>query len=142
MDYLKLFSSLPNFNLNKQIVLNDGYNPTLYKWDGRWLVSWICDDGESLIEIVGNSPEDAIINAVEYMKEHYQVSIEETLQPQFTLTPEEVELVEYSLEILEILLSNTSSPTPEIENTLLEMRINANILHSKIKQWQDENRTI
>lgn len=74
MDYLKLFSSLPNFNLNKQIILNDGYNPTLYKWDGKWTVSWISDEGDSMLDIVGDSPEDAITNAVEYVQSKLLIS--------------------------------------------------------------------
>lgn len=68
VDYLKLFSDLPNINMNRQITLNDSYNPTLYKWEGRWIVSWISDEGDSLIEILGDTPEEAIMNAVEYIK--------------------------------------------------------------------------
>lgn len=71
VDYMKIFSTLPNFNLNRQIVINDCYNPTLYRWDGNWLVSWISEEGDSLLEITGNSPEDAVNNAVKYIKENY-----------------------------------------------------------------------
>lgn len=102
MDYIKLFQSLPNFNLNKQIVLNDSYNPTLYKWDGYWVVDWISDEEDSLLNVVGNSPEEAIKNAVKYINENYPsyysedyLDDKEDIKPQsfFTLTPEDGELV-------------------------------------------------
>lgn len=126
MDYLKLFSSLPNFNRNKQIVLNDAYNPTLYKWGGDWTISWISDDGDSILDIVGNSPEEAIKNTVEYLKEHYQISIEETLQPTFTLTAEEVEYLRNDLEFTKLV---KAEPLTDLENNLL----------TRIKAYQDEH---
>lgn len=78
MIYLRLFEELPNFNCNMQRVLNDDYNPTLYKWEGRWIVSWVNDDGESLIECEGATPEEAILNAsrkVTYeIETHYKIN--------------------------------------------------------------------
>lgn len=132
MDYIKLFESLPNFNFNKEIVQDDFYNPTLYKWDGYWVVSWISDEGDSLLDIVGNSPKEAIKNAVEYIKEHYQISIEEISQPFFTLTAEEVEKVKYLIESYDLPIVDWNV------NELNEIEAN---LYIRIKQWQDENST-
>lgn len=71
INYLDLFSSLPNFNFNKEIVIDDFYNPTLYKWDGNWIVSWISDEGDSLLDFTSSTPEKVIFKAVKYIKENY-----------------------------------------------------------------------
>lgn len=72
MDYLKLFQSLPNFNFDKEITTNDCYNPNLYPWDGVWIVSWVSDEGDSLLEFNGNTPEEAIEKAVKYVNLYYK----------------------------------------------------------------------
>lgn len=139
MDYIKLFESLPNFNFNKEIVQDDFYNPTLYKWDGYWVVSWISDEGDSILDIVGDSPEEAIKNAVEYIKEHYQISIEEISQPFFTLTAEEVRkakpIIEYGITLLKRDYTYRVYHTDDWNKDMDFL----NYLLTRIKQWQDEN---
>lgn len=68
-DYLEMFKSLPNLNFNKQRTTEDFYNPTLYPWESRWIVSWVSDEGDSLIEFVGTTPEEAINKATEYIRD-------------------------------------------------------------------------
>jgi len=70
-NHLKLFESLPHISGDRNIVDDWGYTPSLYHFDTKWHVSWVhCEDGDVLIDYVGNTPEEAILNAyVNYGKE-------------------------------------------------------------------------
>ena len=57
----------------------------------------------------------------------------------FTLTAEEVEIVENALKGLKTMIVNTYCSVPEIEPSLRESRIRVGNLLTRIKQWQDEH---
>ena len=47
-----------------QTLKDWGYAPNLYFFDGMWSVSWIsCEEGDSIKDFEGNTPEDAIDKA-------------------------------------------------------------------------------
>lgn len=45
------FKKLPNLNDDGDITTQDWYNPTLYKYNGNWVVDWvhICDENDSIL---------------------------------------------------------------------------------------------
>ena len=93
-----------------------------------------------MLDIVGNSPEEAIKNAVEYIKEHYQVNIEETSQPLFTLTAEEVEIAKPIIESgIVRLRGDYAYRVYHTDDWNKDMEFLNNLL-TRIKQWQDGNK--
>lgn len=69
-DYLKMFTSLPHLDDNKKIVDDWGYIPNLYYFDTKWIVSWThCLEGDSLVDFMGDSPEEAIEKAYNFISE-------------------------------------------------------------------------
>ena len=79
MNYLEIFSKLPHINGDGEIVDDWAYTPSLYHFDGQWCVSWVhCEEGDTLIDFSGESPEEAIKNAYdnyesERKKENYLI---------------------------------------------------------------------
>lgn len=69
-DCLTMFTSLPHLDDNKKIVDDWGYTPNLYHFDTKWHVSWIhCSEGDSLVDFMGDSPEEAITKAYNFISE-------------------------------------------------------------------------
>ena len=62
---LEKFKSLQHITKDLHQTLEDwGYAPNLYFFDGMWHVSWIsCEEGDSIKDFEGNTPEDAIDKA-------------------------------------------------------------------------------
>lgn len=62
---LEKFKSLQHITRDLHQTLEDwGYAPNLYFFDGMWAVSWIsCEDGDSIKDFEGNTPEEAIDKA-------------------------------------------------------------------------------
>ena len=62
---LEKFKSLQHISRDLHRTLEDwGYAPNLYFFDGMWNVSWIsCEDGDSIKDFEGNTPEEAIDKA-------------------------------------------------------------------------------
>lgn len=62
---LEKFKSLQHITGDLHRTLEDwGYAPNLYFFDGIWHVSWIsCEEGDSIKDFEGNTPEDAIDKA-------------------------------------------------------------------------------
>lgn len=63
--HLEKFKSLQHISGDLHQTLEDwGYAPNLYFFDGMWLVSWIsCEEGDSIKDFEGNTPEEAIDKA-------------------------------------------------------------------------------
>lgn len=65
---------LPNLNLiegdgNNIIIVgeDEGYMPTLYKYDGDWHLDWMSQDaGDSLIDFYGSTPTEVITKAYDF----------------------------------------------------------------------------
>lgn len=69
MTHLEMFKKLPHLNGNCEIVNDWGYTPSLYHFDTKWFVSWIhCEEGDSLLDCGGDTPEEAIEKAYAYIK--------------------------------------------------------------------------
>lgn len=69
-DYLAMFASLPHLNNNKKKVDDWGYTPNLYHFDTKWHVSWIhYSEGDSLVDFMGDTPEEAIAKAYDFISE-------------------------------------------------------------------------
>ena len=64
-DSLENFKSLQHISRDLKSTLQDwGYAPNLYFCDGMWHVSWIsCEEGDSIKDFEGNTPEEAIDKA-------------------------------------------------------------------------------
>lgn len=60
------FEQLPNLNEDCEIVINDCYNPTLYRHDGMWCVDWVSDEGDSVKSFEDESLVEVITKANEY----------------------------------------------------------------------------
>lgn len=45
------FRDFPNLDEDMNITSDDCYNPTLYKYNGFWMVDWVDDTGVSLMAI-------------------------------------------------------------------------------------------
>lgn len=75
MTHLDMFKSLPHIDGNYNIIIDWGYTPNLYHFDSKWWVSWIhCEEGDTLLDYSGNTPEEAIENA--YNNHKYKVYYE------------------------------------------------------------------
>lgn len=69
MTHLEMFKNLPHLNYRKEVIEDWGYTPSLYHFDTKWYVSWIhCEEGNTLLEYQGNTPEEAIEKAYNYYK--------------------------------------------------------------------------
>lgn len=64
-DSLEKFRSLQHITRDLKRTLQDwGYAPNLYFCDEMWHVSWIsCEEGDSIKDFEGNTPEEAIDKA-------------------------------------------------------------------------------
>ena len=64
-NHLEKFKSLQHISRDLHQTLEDwGYAPNLYFFDGMWHVSWIsCEEGDSIKDFEGNTPEEAIDKA-------------------------------------------------------------------------------
>lgn len=64
-DSLEKFKSLQHITRDLKRTLQDwGYAPNLYFCDEMWHVSWIsCEEGDSIKDFEGNTPEEAIDKA-------------------------------------------------------------------------------
>ena len=64
-NFLEKFKSLQHISGDLHQTLEDwGYAPNLYFFDGVWHVSWIsCEEGDSIKDFEGNTPEEAIDKA-------------------------------------------------------------------------------
>ena len=72
MEVLEKFKELPHLSGNYEIVDDWGYTPTLYHFDGMWLVDWIhCEEGDSLTSFDGDTPEDAIEKAYKWFHDKF-----------------------------------------------------------------------
>ena len=62
---LEKFKSLQHISRDLHQTLEDwGYAPNLYFFDGMWHISWIsCEEGDSIKDFEGNTPEEAIDKA-------------------------------------------------------------------------------
>lgn len=68
---------LPNLNQyeegkeNFEVVGEDeGYTPTLYKYDEDWHLDWVgSEDGDSLVDFTGDTPTEATAKAFNFCKE-------------------------------------------------------------------------
>ena len=69
---IALFKELPHINSSRFACGdNEGYVPSLYFYDGFWIVDLIhCEDGDSLLSFSGETPEEAIQKAYKYYKEY------------------------------------------------------------------------
>lgn len=66
IDYLALFKQLPHCDGEKNQVDDWAYTPNLYHFDTQWHVGWIhCEEGDSLMDFMGETPEEAIKKAIE-----------------------------------------------------------------------------
>lgn len=66
---MDLFKQLPHLNGEFEIVEDWGYTPSLYHFDSQWFVSWVhCEDGDTILDYFGDTPEEAIINAYKNYK--------------------------------------------------------------------------
>ena len=66
---LALFKKLPHINSDMIVTSDWGYVPSLYHFDGSWVVDWLhSEDGDSLVNFSANTPEEAIQNAWEFCK--------------------------------------------------------------------------
>ena len=65
---LEKFKSLQHISGDLHQTLEDwGYAPNLYFFDGMWKVSWIsCEEGDSIKDFEGNTPEEAINKAYDW----------------------------------------------------------------------------
>lgn len=73
MDYLDLFKKLPKYYAESMEMTEnneDAQNPTLYHYDGSWVVDWI--DSDSCSEHVehADTPEEAIQKAYDWAKKN------------------------------------------------------------------------
>lgn len=69
---IALFKELPHIDSSRFTCGdNEGYVPSLYFYDGFWIVDLIhCEDGDSLLSFSGETPEEAIQKAYKYYKEY------------------------------------------------------------------------
>lgn len=69
---IALFKELPHIDSSRFTCCdNEGYVPSLYFYNGFWIVDWIhCEDGDSLFSFSGETPEEAIQKAYKYYKEY------------------------------------------------------------------------
>ena len=64
---LEKFKSLQHISGGLNKTLDDwGYAPSLYYFDGSWLVDWISYEGDSIKSFTGETPEEAIDKACEW----------------------------------------------------------------------------
>ena len=65
---LEKFKSLQHISGDLHQTLEDwGYAPNLYFFDGMWHVSWVsCEEGDSIKDFEGNTPEEAINKASDW----------------------------------------------------------------------------
>lgn len=71
MDALKVFMLLPHLDGYQRVISDWGYTPSLYHFDSEWHVSWVhCEEGDSLQDFSGKTPEEAIDNAFKWCKEN------------------------------------------------------------------------
>lgn len=58
---LDKFKGLPHLNEKQKAITDyEGYAPTLYPYEGKWFVSWISSEGDSILDFQADSPEKAI----------------------------------------------------------------------------------
>lgn len=43
------FRDFPNLDEDYDIISENCYNPTLYKYDEYWVVDWVSDEGDSIL---------------------------------------------------------------------------------------------
>lgn len=58
---LDKFKELPHLNEKQEVITDyEGYAPTLYPYEGKWFVSWVSSEGDSILDFQAESPEKAI----------------------------------------------------------------------------------
>lgn len=83
LNALEKFALLPNLNIFGHdcdyIVVNkeedEGYAPTLYYYDKRYIMDWIGDEHDSILDFSGNTPEEAIDEAFDFCKNNNLIKI-------------------------------------------------------------------
>lgn len=67
------FRDFPNLDENKNITLEDCYNPTLYKYDECWVVDWVSDEGDSILTFEDDDICDAINKAYNWFNNKFRM---------------------------------------------------------------------
>ena len=75
MNLEEILKSLPNLEDNESFTVvtqeDEGYTPNLYKYEGEWHLDWVSiEEGDSLLDFIGNSPIEAARKAYNYCKEN------------------------------------------------------------------------
>lgn len=82
---LDKFKELPHINSLYEIVDDWGYAPNLYHFDGDWHVTWIhCEEGDGLNDFVGETPEEAINKAYEWVQNEFKINKAKTYIKEYT----------------------------------------------------------
>lgn len=70
---LEKFALLPNITMFEEGEFtkvdkeqDEGYAPTLYYYDKQYVIDWISDEHDSILDISGNTPEEAINDAFDF----------------------------------------------------------------------------
>lgn len=85
MGELDKFKELPHINSLYEIVDDWGYAPNLYHFDGDWHVTWInCEEGDGLDDFVGETPEEAINKAYDWVRNEFKIDKAEAYIKEYT----------------------------------------------------------
>lgn len=79
-DYLYLFTQLPCINIYEEGEFttcpeDEGYIPQLYKYEGKYGIDWVSNEGDSIKYITDETPQKAIQSAFNWCVENKLISI-------------------------------------------------------------------